>query len=282
MRRRRRAGWRGLVLVPVFAVLAVLYAFPLYWLLATSLKGRAELFQATLSLYPEAPTLQPYVDVLVDRGFLVLLRNSIVVCAATVLLALAVGLLITYPITRLDVSPRVRTGVLNWALSLRFLPPIAVVVPYFAVVRTVGLYDQPLALILIYSLFNLPFTIWMLKGFLTEIPREIEEAAFSDGASRWTAFRLILLPLAMPGLLAAGVIVFSFSWSEFLFALILTSTPNAQTFPVGVQGLVTQFEIIWNDMAAAGAIALVLPLVLMVLARRYVVAGLTFGVVREK
>ncbi|TMD60855.1 MAG: carbohydrate ABC transporter permease [Chloroflexi bacterium] len=282
MRRRRRAGWRGLVLLPVFAVLAVLYAFPLYWLLATSLKGRSELFQATLSLYPEAPTLQPYVDVLVDRGFLVLLRNSIVVCAATVILALTVGLLITYPITRLEVSPRVRTGVLNWALSLRFLPPIAVVVPYFAVVRTVGLYDQPLALILIYSLFNLPFTIWMLKGFLTEIPREIEEAAFSDGASRWTAFRLILLPLAMPGLLAAGVIVFSFSWSEFLFALILTSTPNAQTFPVGVQGLVTQFEIIWNDMAAAGAIALVLPLVLMVLARRYVIAGLTFGVVREK
>ena len=282
MRRRRRASWRGLVLLPVFAVLAVLYAFPLYWLLATSLKGRSELFQATLSLYPEAPTLQPYVDVLVDRGFLVLLRNSVVVCAATVMLALTVGLLITYPITRLEVSPRVRTGVLNWALSLRFLPPIAVVVPYFAVVRTVGLYDQPLALILIYSLFNLPFTIWMLKGFLTEIPREIEEAAFSDGASRWTAFRLILLPLAMPGLLAAGVIVFSFSWSEFLFALILTSTPNAQTFPVGVQGLVTQFEIIWNDMAAAGAIALVLPLVLMVLARRYVIAGLTFGVVREK
>ena len=270
------------MLLPVFAVLAVLYAFPLYWLVATSLKGRSELFQATLSLYPEAPTLQPYVDVLVDRGFLVLLRNSIVVCAATVILALTVGLLITYPITRLEVSPRVRTGVLNWALSLRFLPPIAVVVPYFAVVRTVGLYDQPLALILIYSLFNLPFTIWMLKGFLTEIPREIEEAAFSDGASRWTAFRLILLPLAMPGLLAAGVIVFSFSWSEFLFALILTSTPNAQTFPVGVQGLVTQFEIIWNDMAAAGAIALVLPLVLMVLARRYVIAGLTFGVVREK
>ncbi len=274
--------WRALLFAPVLGVLALLYAFPLYWLVATSLKGKGELYQATLSLFTEAPTLQPYVSVLVERGMWVLLRNSIVVCAATVLVALTVGLLITYPITRLEVSPRVRAGVLNWALSLRFLPPIAVVVPYFAVVRTVGLYDQPLALILIYSLFNLPFTIWMLKGFLTEIPREIEEAAFTDGASRWTAFRLVLLPLARPGLLAAGVIVFSFSWSEFLFALILTSTPNAQTFPVGVQGLVTQFEVIWNDMAAAGAIAMGLPLVLMVVARRYVVAGLTFGVVREK
>src|SRR2546427_6622611 len=278
--RRRGRSWRAVLIVPFLAVIVVLYAFPIYWLIVTSLKSRAQLFQATLSLFPEAPTLQPYTDVLIDRGMWILLRNSIVVCGATVVLALAVGLLITYPITRLDVSPRVRAGVLNWALSLRFLPPIAVVVPYFAVVRTVGLYDQPLALIFIYSLFNLPFTIWMLKGFLTEIPREIEEAAFADGASRLTAFRHILLPLATPGLLAAGVVVFSFSWSEFLFALILTSTPNAQTFPVGVQGLVTQFEIIWTAMAASGAIAMLLPLVLMARGGRHVLPGLTFGLRR--
>ncbi len=282
MRRTRWTPWRAAVLAPIFAVVGVLYAFPLYWLLATSLKSKAELYQATLTLYPQVPTFQPYVSVLVERGFWVLLRNSVVVCSLTVVIALVLGLLITYPITRLDVSPRVRVGILNWALSLRFLPPIAVVVPYFAVVRTLGLYDQPQALILIYSLLNLPFTIWMLKGFLSEIPRELEEAAFTDGAGRWTAFRLVLLPLAWPGLFAAAVIVFTFTWSEFLFALILTSTPNAQTFPVGVQGLVTQFEVIWNDMAAAGTIALALPLILMVIARRYVIAGLTFGVVREK
>jgi len=282
MRRRGWRSWKAAIAAPIFVVVGVLYAFPLYWLVATSLKSKAELYQATLTLFPQAPTFEPYVNVLVDRGFWVLLRNSVVVCTLSVMVALILGLLITYPITRLEVSPRVRVGILNWALSLRFLPPIAVVVPYFAVVRTLGLYDQPQALILIYSLLNLPFTIWMLKGFLSEIPRELEEAAFTDGASRWTAFRLVLLPLAWPGLFSAAVIVFTFTWSEFLFALILTSTPNAQTFPVGVQGLVTQFEVIWNDMAAAGTIALALPLVLMVLARRYVVAGLTFGVVREK
>ncbi len=282
MRRSRRRAWRSAIAVPIFAVVGIVYAFPLYWLFVTSLKSKAELYQADLSLYPEAPTLQPYLSVLVERGFWALLRNSILVCSLSVVVALVVGLLITYPITRLEISPRVRVGILNWALSLRFLPPIAIVVPYFALVRTLGLYDQPQALILIYSLVNLPFAIWMLKGFLSEIPREIEEAAFTDGAGRWTAFRLVLLPLAWPGLFAAAVIVFTFSWSEFLFALILTSTQNAQTFPVGVQGLVTQFEVIWNDMAAAGTIALALPLVLMVLARRYVIAGLTFGVVREK
>ena len=273
MSRSRRRAWRSAIAVPIFAVVGIVYAFPLYWLFVTSLKSKAELYQADLSLYPEAPTLQPYLSVLVERGFWALLRNSILVCSLSVVVALVVGLLITYPITRLEISPRVRVGILNWALSLRFLPPIAIVVPYFALVRTLGLYDQPQALILIYSLVNLPFTIWMLKGFLSEIPREIEEAAFTDGAGRWTAFRLVLLPLAWPGLFAAAVIVFTFSWSEFLFALILTSTQNAQTFPVGVQGLVTQFEVIWNDMAAAGTIALALPLVLMVLARRYVIAA---------
>jgi len=263
-------------------IAGLLYAFPLYWLVVTSLKTKSELFAATIHLLPHNATIEPYVSVLIDRGFWVLLKNSIIVCFFTVVVTIVVGLIITYPITRLAVPVRLRVGVLNWALSLRFLPPIAVVIPYFAIVRTLQIYDQPIALIGIYSLFNLPFAIWMLKGFLTEIPLELEDAAMVDGANRWTSFLRVLLPLAAPGIMAAGIIVFTFSWSEFLFALILTATPNAQTFPVGVQGLVTQFEIIWNDMAAAGVIAMAIPLALMVIARKYVVAGLTFGVIREK
>jgi multiple sugar transport system permease protein len=263
-------------------VAGLLYAFPLYWLVVTSLKTKGELFASAVHLVPHNPTLEPYVSVLIDRGFWVLLKNSVVVCFSTVIVTLILGLLITYPITRLQVPVGLRVGILNWALSLRFLPPIAVVIPYFAIVRTLQIYDQPIALIGIYSLFNLPFSIWMLKGFLAEIPMELEDAALVDGANRWHAFRHVLLPLAAPGVLSAGIIVFTFAWSEFLFALILTATPNSQTFPVGVQGLVTQFEIIWNDMAAAGVIAMSLPLILMVVARKYMVAGLTFGVIREK
>jgi len=282
MRSRRAAiALRLILIVAGLGVVAFLYAFPLYWLIATSLKTKAELYQST-TLIPQHPTLASYGSVLFERGFWVLLKNSVLVCGATVVITLAIGLLITYPITRLSVPPQLRVGVLNWALSLRFLPPIAVVIPYFAIVRTLQIYDQPIALIAIYSLFNLPFAIWMLKGFLAEILLELEEAALIDGANRWSAFRQVLLPLAFPGLMAAATIVFTFAWSEFLFALILTATPNAQTFPVGVQGLVTQFEIIWNDMAAAGVIAMMIPLLLMVIGRRYMVAGLTFGVIREK
>lgn len=283
--RRRRAPIAllrtGIALVGLGAA-GLLYGFPLYWLVVTSLKSKAELFSSTVHLLPHNPTLAAYYSVLIDRGFWVLLKNSVIVCFSTVVVTLVVGLIITYPITRLQVPVALRVNILNWALSLRFLPPIAVVIPYFAIVRTVQIYDQPIALIGIYSLFNLPFAIWMLKGFLAEIPLELEDAALVDGANRWTAFRDVLLPLAAPGVLAAGIIVFTFAWSEFLFALILTATPNAQTFPVGVQGLVTQFEIIWNDMAASGVIAMAIPLALMVIGRRYMVAGLTFGVIREK
>lgn len=276
-----RALARGLTVV-VLVIATAVFVFPLYFLVVTSLKTKAELFAAVPTLFPQAPTIEPYVSVLFDRGMTQLLVNSIVAGLAATALALVVAFAICYPITRLPLSRRVRVFVLNWSLSLRFLPPIAIVIPYFTIVQAAGLYNQLPAVILVYALFNLPLSIWMLKGFLEEIPMEIEEAALVDGATRWQAFRRVVLPLSRPGILAAAIIVFAFDWAEFLFAFILTATPDSQTFPVGVQGLVTQFEIIWNDMAAGGVIAILLPLALMLIARRHVMAGLTFGVIREK
>jgi len=266
----------------LLAAIAFVFAFPLFYLIATSLKTKADLFAPVPSLFPPAPTIDPYTSVLFARGFGGLLVNSIIVGLSSTFLAICIAFAICYPITRLPASPRVRAFVLNWALSLRFLPPVAVVIPYFAVIRAIGLYNQLPALILVYTIFNLPLAIWMLRGFLDEIPIEIEEAALVDGASRWYAFRTILLPLSRTAILAVVIIVFAFDWAEFLFAFILTATPQAMTFPVGVQGLVTQFEIIWNDMAAGGVIAILIPLSLMLIARRHVMTGLTFGVIREK
>jgi multiple sugar transport system permease protein len=260
----------------------VMFGFPLLYLVSTSLKPLRELYRADVTLLPIEPSLDAYSDVLIGRGFTGLLVNSMVAGAASTVFAIILAFAITYPITRLPMSRRARSFVLDWALSLRFLPPIAVVVPYFTVVRTLGLYNQLPALIIVYTIFNLPLAIWMLKGFLQEIPLEVEEAALSDGASRWQAFRHVLLPLSTTAILSAGIVVFAFDWAEFLFAFILTATPQALTFPVGVQGLVTQFDIIWNDMAAGGVIAIAVPLVLMIVARRYVIRGLTFGVIREK
>jgi multiple sugar transport system permease protein len=277
----RRTVTRVLTWVILLIAFAI-FVFPLYYLVVTSLKTTAELFQAVPTLFPQAPTIEPYFSVLFTRGLGGLLVNSVIVGVSATALALVVAFAICYPITRLPIQVGTRSFVLNWALSLRFLPPIAVVIPYFTIVRTIGLYNQIPALVIVYTIFNLPLSIWMLKGFLEQIPAEIEEAAMVDGGTRFQAFRLVLLPLSSTGILAAGIIVFAFDWAEFLFAFILTATPQSMTFPVGVQGLVTQFEIIWNDMAAGGVIAILIPLIMMLFARRYVLTGLTFGVIREK
>jgi multiple sugar transport system permease protein len=279
---RRAWGPTRIATTLLLAVIAFIFAFPLFYLIATSFKTKADLFAPVPALFPPAPTIDAYSSVLFTRGFGGLLVNSIIVGLSATALSICIAFAICYPITRLPASPRLRRFVLNWALSLRFLPPVAVVIPYFAIVRTIGLYNQLPALILVYTIFNLPLSIWMLRGFLDEIPLELEEAALVDGASRWYAFRTILLPLSRTGILAVVIIVFAFDWAEFLFAFILTATPQAMTFPVGVQGLVTQFEIIWNDMAAGGVIAILIPLSLMLVARRHVIRGLTFGVIRDK
>lgn len=263
-------------------VLAIVYVFPFFWMVSTSLKPNAELYAQPPTLWPVHPTFEAYTAALFGAGHWALIRNSLVICLCTVAVTLTLALLVAYPLTRLPVPLRLRRGLLSWLLSLRFLPSMVVVIPIFATVRAVGLYDRLLALIFIYSAFSLPFAVWMLKGFLLEVPAEVEEAALVDGASRWRAFFRILLPMLSPGLLAAGVITFALAWSEFLYALILTATPRSQTFSIGVWSYVTEFEIIWNQMAAMGVVSALIPIGLLMIARRYVVSALTFGAVREK
>ncbi|TMJ11002.1 MAG: carbohydrate ABC transporter permease [Bacillati bacterium ANGP1] len=277
-----RSGAGRLLVLIALGALGVAYLFPFAWMLSTSLKPTPELYTQPPTFWPVHPSLDAYQAALVGARHWVLLRNSLGACLATVVLALALALMIAYPLTRLGVPPWFRRGLLSWLLSLRFLPSMVVVIPIFATVRTVGLYDRLTALVLIYTAFSLPFAVWMLKGFLAEVPQEVEEAAFVDGAGRWRAFFQILLPMLSPGLLAAAVITFALSWSEFLYALILTATPRSQTFSIAVWSFVTEFEIIWNQMAAVGVISALVPVGLLLLARRYVISALTFGAVREK
>jgi len=179
----RRSPWRTAVLIAL-AGLAVVYLFPFAWMLSTSLKPTPELYTQPPTLWPVHPSLEAYRAALFGARDWVLLRNSLVVCLAAVLLTLALALLIAYPLTRLQVSASFRRGLLSWLLSLRFLPSMVVVIPIFATMRAVGLYDRLLALVFIYAAFSLPFAVWMLKGFLSEIPPEVEEAALAFGAVR--------------------------------------------------------------------------------------------------
>ncbi len=279
---RRKFPPAQVAAVGILTVLTILYLFPFYWMIVTALKPLPEFYQFPPTLLPVHATAGPFFSVLVSRGFVVLLRNSLFACLSAVGLSIVVAMLIAYPVTRLPVSPAFRRGLMNWILSLRFLPPIVVVIPFFDIVRRLGLYDSLFSLVLLYSISGLPLATWMLRGSLLEVPLEQEEAALVDGATRVYAFFKILLPQVAPALLATAVISFALAWSEFMFAFILSATPRSQTFPIGVASLVTQFEIIWNEMAAAGTIAAVVPILLLLFARRYVLVALTFGAVREK
>lgn len=279
---KHRRLFTQIVLGTVLFIVAVSYLFPMFWMVTTSLKSMGELYEYPPTILPVQPTFKAFTTVLIEKNYVQLIRNSLVINLLTIALTLALSLLINYPIVRLRVSSKVGRGILNGILSIRFMPGIIIIIPFFAIIRNIGLYNSIFSLVLIYTLFNLPLAVYMLNGFLREIPVETEEAALVDGASRFQAFLLITLPQLAPAILAIAVITFAMTWNEFLFALILTATPASQTFSIGVWRLVSQFQILWNEMAAVGTIAAIIPILLLIFVRRHLLAALTFGIVREK
>jgi multiple sugar transport system permease protein len=251
-------------------------------MIVTSLKSRGELYAFPPTFYPQEATLYSYKGLLTSPNVLASFRNSGIICAATVLLVITLSLMVNYPLTRMKIQSRFKNAYLNWILSLRFLPPVVAVIPIFAIVRTLGLYDRIEALVVVYTVFNLPFAVWMIHGFFQDIPKEIEEAAYVDGCGRFSAFVRVLLPMLSPGLLATSIVTFAFSWSEFAFALVLTATPRSQPLTIGVWSLVSQFEVKWDEMAAMGILVALVPIAALIGVRKYLMSVLTFGIVREK
>src|SRR5256712_10908895 len=174
--RRRVSPWQ-VAAVAVLVVLTVLYLFPFYWVGVTALKTLGEFYRFPPTLLPVHATVEPFLSVLFARGYLVLLRNSLVACLTAVAAGVGVAMLIAHPVTRFPVPHAFRRGLMNWILSLRFLPPIVVVIPFFDIVRKLGLYDSLLSLVLLYTVFSLPLATWMLRGFLLEVALEIAEDA---------------------------------------------------------------------------------------------------------
>jgi multiple sugar transport system permease protein len=160
------------------------------------------------------------------------------------------------------------------------LPPIVTIVPLFLMLREVRMINSLFGLAIVYTAFNLPFVVWMMRGFFDETPRELEEAAMLDGESRMGALLRVVLPVVRPGLAATAVFCLIVSWNEFLFALILSQTESAMTLPVGIAARVTQYEIHWGAMSAAGVLATFPVLIFATAAQRYLVRGLSLGAVK--
>jgi multiple sugar transport system permease protein len=275
MRRVRRLGWLrdGLVLI-VFG----LYATPFLWQLLTAFKPEAELMVLP-PLLPTRLTGEHFRAVLDQSVMLRALGNSLGVGVITTGLALVLGLLGAYGIARYPVPGK--AALLLLIVGGTAFPQIATVSPLYLLMRALELRDTWLALILANTSFALPLVIWLLMGFLQEIPAQLEEAASVDGASRPRAFRWIVLPLLAPGLASAALLTFLFSWNEFLFAYTFTATEASRTVPVALALFPGVFEVPWGDIAAASMLASVPPVVLVIALQRYLVRGLLGGALRE-
>ena len=276
---RTSAKWRAIkyILLTIASLTALI---PVYWMLTISLKTDADQLASPPQWFAFTPTLEHYHDAFVTRSFGSYLITSVIVAALSTLCAVVIGTLAAYALTRFQMPARMNQRLSLWILSTRMFPPIVTIVPLFLMMRDVRLINTIPALVIVYTAFNLPFVVWMMRGFFNEIPREMEEAAFVDGDTRLGALRRIVLPLVTPGLAATAVFCLIICWNEFLFASVLTQTEAAMTLPIGIAGRVTQYEIKWGVMSAAGVVAMLPILIFALSVQRYLVRGLSLGAVK--
>ncbi|MGQ0761988.1 MAG: carbohydrate ABC transporter permease [Acidobacteriota bacterium] len=274
---------RGISRTVKYAVLLMallLTLAPVYWMTTISFKREVDQFALPPKWFVFTPTLEHYADAFINRSFGQYLFNSLFIAVASTVCALVIGTLAAYALARFRLPWNLDRKLALWILSTRMFPAIVTAVPLFLIMRAVWLVNTRLSLIIVYTGLNLPFVVWMMRGFFAEVPRDLEEAAMVDGDSRMGAFWRVVLPLVAPGLAATAVFCLIVSWNEFLFALVLTQTDDAMTLPVGIAGRVTQYGIKWGAMSAAAVVAMVPILVFALSVQRYLVRGLSLGAVK--
>lgn len=276
-RRRTTLGERLGRLVSGTALLFVclVAVFPLVWMVGVSLKSGREVIDPSVWFF--TPTFDHYVDAITMRGVFDYMANSAVIAVSTTLLSVTIGAFAAYGLARFRFARREDLAFV--VLAMRMLPAIAIVIPLFVMAQTIGMLDTRLVLIICYMLFNIPFSIWMLRGFFEEIPDAIEEAALIDGCSRAQVLGRIILPLAAPGLAATSIFCIINSWNEFTFAVFLTSF-RASTLPTTVTQFLSASGTAWGPMAAVGVLTIVPMIVFALFVQRYMVKGLAFGGVK--
>jgi trehalose/maltose transport system permease protein len=260
------------------AVIVVYAVFPFYYAILSSLRSGSALFR--VAYWPESFDVSNYVAVFREQPFARNILNSIVVAVTVVAISLFLGVTAAYALGR--VPFRGRGVLLMTILAVSMFPQVAVLSGMFELIRGIGLYNSLPGLMLANLILTLPFTVWVLTTFMRELPRELEEAAFVDGASPWVVVRRVFLPLMWPALVTTGLLAFIAAWNEFLFALTFTLSNEQRTVPVAI-ALITgasQHELPWGNIMAASVIVTVPLVVLVLVFQRKIVAGLTAGAVK--
>jgi multiple sugar transport system permease protein len=270
-----RQSWKSWLWYIPIILITLAFAAPFIWMLMTTLKTRVDTF-AVPPKFIFTPTLDNYRAVLKSE-FMLSLKNSIIIAVTSTIFSIVMGCLPAYGFSRFKF--KASDNVLFWILSLRMLPPVAVMVPFFLIFSTLKLLDTHIALIAVYSIFNISFAVWLLKGFFDEIPRELEEAAAVDGYGPWQVFLKVSLPMVVPGIATTAVFCLIQSINEFLLAFVLT-TRAATTGPVALAKFQSAIGVNWGEISAAAGM-LVLPVIIFtVFLRKQLIRGMSFGRLR--
>ena len=270
---------RRRVLLYMGAVILVLgAAFPLFWMLSTSFKPSGEIFATPPRLIPAHPTLENFGRLFNETSFLTYFRNSATVALTAVLLTLTVSALGAYGLTRF--SFRGRDKVAGLILTTYMFAPVMIIIPFYILVKQLGIVNTHLALVLSYTTFCLPFCLWLLRAFFQSIPLELEEAALVDGAGRGRAVWYVVLPLALPGLIATAIFTFILAYNDFLFSMVLITSEELKTLPVGVNDLFNATIVDWGMIMAAGVMITAPAVVFFAAVQRYLVQGWGAGGVK--
>lgn len=260
----------------ILIIFAFVFITPPLWIVYTSFKPRIITF-AMPPVWLFKPTLENYIQLIQKENLFKYFTNSLIIVGVSTILAVAIGSLAAFAFSRIKF--RRKQDILFWILSTRMIPPVVALIPLFLLIKNLGLYDTHLIMILIYTSFGLPFTIWVMISFINEIPIDIEESAMIDGCSKMGAFWKVTLPLAKSGVLSTALLLFIISWNEFLTALIFTSQ-NAKTLPIMTTGFVSAKGIMWGEMTAGATIIIIPVIIFVLLTQKFLVRGLTFGAVK--
>lgn len=263
--------WVDILLV----VVIVIVAFPLIWILITSLKVSAE-----IAIYPPTilfkPTLENFHTVFVYDNFLKYFRDSTIIALLSSFISLYVGCLAAYSIDRFGTGGKY---IVVWTLLIRMLPPVAIILPVYVMIQRFRLLDTYFSIVMMHTLMNLPFVVLLMRGFFHEVPKSIDEASMIDGCSLFCTFYRVILPIVLPGILATAVFCLITSWNEFLFSLVLCGT-KITTVPVAASFYVTDRDILWGPVAAVGVSGSIPIIVFTMLIQKHLVRGMTYGAIK--
>jgi len=273
-RKRIRKLFSVLRFLLIFIFLAI-FLFPVYWIAIGAFKSEGEFYHYPPIFWPEHFNWGNFGRAMTTFGGTQALVSSLIVAITNTMLVIAFGVLLAYAMGRFNVGG---DNLSFFVLSLLFAPPVIAATPLFIIFKTLGMLDTYPALFLSYILINMPFAVWIMKGFFEDIPHGIENAALLDGYSRFAAFRKYVLPLAVPGIAVTALFVFIFSWNEFLFALIFTRS-HTQTLPIALASMTGGHQIPWGEISALSLIAITPGIILTLFFQKYLVRGLPFGAV---